>query len=347
MSGRELVEAGVCDVVKLFIKTEPHKRDKLDTGRYRLISNVSVVDQLIERLLNAPLNRCEIDNWQDIPSKPGIGFDVRSQLNVKLWLSKRADCGHKVYESDVSGFDWSVHGEWLLWDAYYRGQAYLSESAEALAFVRSALQLRAHCICAKVFLCSDGMLVDLPSCYGVQASGSYNTSSTNSRVRVAMRCLLDIMAGDTLAWCVPQFLKPARCEIVPFSVGRYCPVIAMGDDALESDGLCFYAHTNPYDQLGIKTTVTGRPVLQDTEFEFCSYIWCARRGVSAYPVNWAKSLMRLTGGPRDDLELRCSAVLNEFDPCPGGVRARSEAILRKLGWYGGRVPTGLQECEAS
>lgn len=44
-------EAGVCDPIKLFIKPEPHKDEKVKTGRLRLISSVSLIDSCVDRFL--------------------------------------------------------------------------------------------------------------------------------------------------------------------------------------------------------------------------------------------------------------------------------------------------------
>lgn len=44
-------EAGVCDPIKLFIKPEPHKNEKVETGRLRLISSVSLIDSCVDRFL--------------------------------------------------------------------------------------------------------------------------------------------------------------------------------------------------------------------------------------------------------------------------------------------------------
>lgn len=41
-----------CDPIKVFVKQEPHKRKKLDEGRLRLISSVSLIDTIIDRILS-------------------------------------------------------------------------------------------------------------------------------------------------------------------------------------------------------------------------------------------------------------------------------------------------------
>jgi len=119
MTPQQLVKMGWCDPVRLFVKQEPHKLIKVITKRFRLISSVSIVDQLVERVLFGVQNRKEIDSWQLIPSKPGIGLTdemARSVYNNVKMASNR----FKMYEADVSGWDWSVQLWELLADAEIR-----------------------------------------------------------------------------------------------------------------------------------------------------------------------------------------------------------------------------------
>ena len=51
MPAEELVKAGLCDPIRVFVKNEPHSSKKLEEGRVRLIMSVSIVDQLVERVL--------------------------------------------------------------------------------------------------------------------------------------------------------------------------------------------------------------------------------------------------------------------------------------------------------
>lgn len=57
--------------IKLFIKDEPHKQEKLDTRRYRLISNISFEDQVIDRCLFLPLIQMELSDVLATASKAG------------------------------------------------------------------------------------------------------------------------------------------------------------------------------------------------------------------------------------------------------------------------------------
>jgi len=44
----ELIQLGLCDPVRLFIKQEPHPFRKVRTGRLRLISSVSLSDHTLQ-----------------------------------------------------------------------------------------------------------------------------------------------------------------------------------------------------------------------------------------------------------------------------------------------------------
>jgi hypothetical protein len=113
LNPEELVKRGYCDPVRLFVKQEPHPRRKIEQRRFRLISSVSLADQLVERLLFGYQNRMEIALWRTTPSKPGMGLSLLEQATA-IWR----DLVHKhstapACEADISGFDWSVQ-EWEL-----------------------------------------------------------------------------------------------------------------------------------------------------------------------------------------------------------------------------------------
>lgn len=59
------------DPIKLFIKDEPHTRKKIKAGRYRLISALSLVDQVVDRILFYPWVQSEIKNCMSVTSKGG------------------------------------------------------------------------------------------------------------------------------------------------------------------------------------------------------------------------------------------------------------------------------------
>lgn len=192
----ELVQMGICDPVRVFVKDEPHKRKKLDEGRVRLIMSVSIVDKIIEMMINGELHKTEIANWKDIPSKPGIGFSEEDNQSVYLDVMSK---GHMAY-SDISGWDWNVK-PWLM-HLCARGTIELCHNPTSIW--RKLVLQEPYIESNSVYQFSNGMLVT-PIYSGVVNSGKYKTSRGNSFMRV----LLSAFIG-----------------------AEFC--IAMGDDAVES-----------------------------------------------------------------------------------------------------------------
>lgn len=259
MTPEELVQQGLCDPIRLFVKGEPHKQSKLDEGRYRLIMSVSLIDQLVARVLFQAQNKLEIALWRAVPSKPGFGLSTDEQIiDFVDCLAKQAGLTPEevttswedhLYPTDCSGFDWSV-SQWMLEDDM---QVRNELTINCTPLTRKLRAAWLHCIGNSVLCLSDGTLLaqDHP---GVQKSGSYNTSSSNSRIRVmaAYHC--------GASWAM-----------------------AMGDDALESRD----SSLELYKDLGFKVEVSG-------QLEFCSHIF--EKPDLAIPVNINKMLYKLIHG---------------------------------------------------
>jgi len=92
------------DPIRLFIKPEPHKEKKIVNKAYRLISSVSVIDQIIDGMLFGVMNERVIDNHLMLPGKVGWspyvgGWKIMPAVgNVSL---------------DKSAWDWSVNS-WIV-----------------------------------------------------------------------------------------------------------------------------------------------------------------------------------------------------------------------------------------
>ncbi|NP_042302.3 polyprotein P2ab [Southern cowpea mosaic virus] len=265
LSPTEMVEMGLCDPVRLFVKQEPHPSRKLKEGRYRLISSVSIVDQLVERMLFGAQNELEIAEWQSIPSKPGMGLSVIHQADAIFRDLRVKHTVCPAAEADISGFDWSVQ-DWELW-ADVEMRIVLGSFPPMMA---RAARNRFSCFMNSVLQLSNGQLLqqELP---GIMKSGSYCTSSTNSRIR----CLMAELIGSP--WC-----------------------IAMGDDSVE--GFVEGAREK-YAGLGhlckdykpCATTPTG----QLYAVEFCSHVIKRNK---AFLTSWPKTLYRFLSTPRETLE---------------------------------------------
>jgi hypothetical protein len=245
-SAVELVQQGYVDPIRIFTKNEPHKTDKILQKKFRLICSVSIVDQLIERVMAWRQNALEIANWETIPSKPGIGFD--DDRNQSVWDSvfPLLEKG-QLAEGDVSGWDWSVQA-WEL-----EQEAEMRIRLGACSRMAQLIRARMYCLSLSVFALSSGELLAQTS-PGVMKSGSYITSSGNSRIRV--------LAAEL--------------------IGADC--IAMGDDSLET---YVWDAKNQYKMLGHDVKLYE---LCGDSFGFCSNRY--KDGI-AYPESAARTLFRL------------------------------------------------------
>lgn len=99
------MELNCCDPVRTFVKNEPHSITKLEQGRVRLISSVSLADQVIERLLSSPINNNEIYQWEGLPSMPGIGLTTDEDFKR---INRLIQAIPEKTQTDIKGWDWSV-----------------------------------------------------------------------------------------------------------------------------------------------------------------------------------------------------------------------------------------------
>lgn len=285
----ECVDAGLCDEVRVFVKNELHSEEKVKQGRMRVIMSISVIDQIVERVLNSGQNGLEIANWTTIPSKPGLGLhnEGLEELESQMFSLESPAA------SDISGFDWSVP-QWALdLDAKIR------TSLTHAGSLGAALINRATVLGLSRLVFSNGLAWD-QEVRGIQKSGSYNTSSTNSRIRVALMHITAARAG--------------------FEGNG----IAMGDDAVETwhDLTSMEA---AYQTLGFRLKDASR------QLEFCSYRF---HGNGMFePARWHKMLASfLATSVRDNAHsielleaLKYELRFSHFLP-------RLEALLRDVGW---------------
>lgn len=254
LTAEERVKRGFCDPVRLFVKNEPHGEDKARSKRWRLIMSVSLVDQLVERVLNARLNKSEVRNWRVIPSKGGSSMYNTCDVNhVRRWMA-----GKDLAEADISGFDWSVK----FWELCFDAELRILLSPGASESWKQALRARVDCLSLSVFSLSDGRLI-AQKVKGIQKSGSYNTTPSNSHIRV----LLAHLVGSKDA-------------------------IAIGDDGLET----FVSNAvDIYRELGHPLKMYARCVDRAT---FCSmeigFNGCCE------PVTWSKTFFRFLEAKRKD-----------------------------------------------
>lgn len=201
MTPEELVQKGLVDPVRVFVKSEPHKIKKLNEGRVRLIHSVSIVDKIIEMVLIRDLTKLEINNWYRIPSKPGIGFTTEdNDLVYEDVISNKPMCA-----SDVEGWDWNVEKWQIVDDA----EMVIKLCNNPSKIWEHQVRIGALIECKSVYQFSDGLMVK-NLFEGIVNSGKYKTSSGNSRMRTKLAKLVGadktIAAGDD---AVESFVKDA------------------------------------------------------------------------------------------------------------------------------------------
>lgn len=264
----DLVEKGLCDPVRLFVKQEPHPKKKIDSRRFRLISSVSVIDQIVERVLFGYQNRLEIAMWKTCPSKPGMGLSVATQAKA-IWDDlkyKHTTC--PAAEADISGFDWSVQAWELEADVEMR-----ISLGDFNAKTARAARNRFKCLSLSVFQLSNGRLI-AQAVPGLMKSGSYCTSSSNSRIR----CLMAKLIGSP--WC-----------------------IAMGDDSVEG----FVPNAQLlYEKLGhnCKDYILCDASFSESGTELCGVNFCSHyiSENNYFLTSWAKTLFKYLGAPKPEFE---------------------------------------------
>jgi hypothetical protein len=181
MSRADLIKMNLVDPVRVFVKGEPHKVKKILEGRVRLIMSVSVVDKMIEMLLMRHLSKLEIQNWDRIPSKPGIGFSERDVNSVYFDVMSNKP----MSSTDVEAWDWSCQ-EWQL----------VEEAECAILLCDNPTKVWEHLMrvtalieSRSVYQFSDGTLV-APSFTGLVNSGKFKTSRGNSFMRAQLATLI-------------------------------------------------------------------------------------------------------------------------------------------------------------
>lgn len=196
-TSQQLALEGFCDPIRVFVKNEPHNKVKMSQGRYRIISSVSLVDNLLQRCVFDDQDRAEIAAWTKHPSQPGLGFNAEKTTNFLRQLPNG-----NIAEADVSGWDWSVQG----WEFYAESKMRCKLLSSRNPFFEDILEKLLYVISFSSFALSNGRMFSQLT-PGIMKSGAKITSSSNSRIRVLAHHILN--PGSP--WC-----------------------IAMGDDSLES-----------------------------------------------------------------------------------------------------------------
>lgn len=258
------LKAGLVDPVRVFVKNEPHSIEKLNKGRYRIICSVSLLDELVDRVLFDKQNKTEIENWEICPSKPGIGFSTNDQLEAvhQMFQGNKRGSDTLLF-SDMSAYDWKQKEYMFRMDLDFRYSKLVGLKKDKETWLRIA-SARYELVVDKVWALSNGKLFR-QSHPGILPSGWANTSATNSRGRV----LMALICGSTYA-------------------------VAMGDDAGE------WLNKSKLEQIienylefgfDLKPSYSVDPT-EPFVIDFCSHKISKTDRIRAEPVNWVKTVVK-------------------------------------------------------
>jgi len=269
-----MLEQGFVFPTECKIKQEPHKAEKLQQERYRIFFAMSMIMELVERVLYQRILDHEIEHWKDLPAKPGIGFTDEMMADLFAYVDSQP--GSERDDNDMSGFDWSL----MLWlkdlvddatiDAYLIPKDY-------------ANMIRNNTLCAfKIpLMLSDGTLLELT----VKMEGEISYTDSERRVHIVWKSgKLTTARDNSWARIALSLLAALRSGAKKEELWA----VTMGDDCTES------AHQRDYAQYGFRMTdqhITkkGQP------FEFCSHL--IQRDGDGKLLPWTRTLYRLLSHP--------------------------------------------------
>lgn len=196
------IENRAFDPIRTFIKPEPITKAKYEKCKFRIISSVSIIDQIIDHMLFGDFNNQLVLNCHRTPVKTGWTPILGGWKEVPK---------SNIVSTDKSSWDWTVH-KWLL-DAELEIRYLLCDNMRedwkdlAIFRYRSLFD-------NPTFVTSGGILLK-QKVPGVMKSGCVNTIASNSimqmilHYRVARELGMDkpfmwAMGDDVIQEDVPQ-----------------------------------------------------------------------------------------------------------------------------------------------
>lgn len=290
--------AGLRDLVSLFVKNEPTKVTKVALSQQRLISNPSFIDRVCDEIVWYQHMDYQLQNWRVVPSKPGLGLDDPNLVDLRAG-APRPCYGYTLVSTDAKRWDWSVR-LWLalLCFPFLFMQVTLSVTGNWAVLALNSL----YCGFDHLMVDGYGNIHDLPP-GTVMETGWLLTAFLNSLMRVTLYILAHLRAFGT----VPTY----AC-------------MAMGDDCVE---LCPEGRwddlADAYASLGF--TIERAPLKEWVEFEFCSQDFYPD---AVIPQHGDKMMYALLSKKPDAFLLAAFKYELRADP----LLNKRLALLQQVGW---------------
>jgi hypothetical protein len=178
----EMFTLGLLDVSRVFVKNEPHPIAKLISQRFRLIVSVSIVDELICRLIFGKRITTYAMSTHMLVSQPGAGYDTDEQAHV-FW-QRLKPLVSKLKESDVSAFDFSLQ-PWMFEETHKLDLLLTSYPTGCSRDTSCYGRISTNYVTTStktLLSTSDGRVYTLEH-PGIQLTGKYWTAWKNSQIR--------------------------------------------------------------------------------------------------------------------------------------------------------------------
>jgi hypothetical protein len=265
-----LVLMGARDPLSPIIKNEPHKSSKVITGKYRVVQCLSIVDQIVERVIFGQFPGTCINSYPNLNMLAGIGFT--DKMNQELGEVYTAMCDkHPKYTpvtTDVITWDSRVSVPMVggFVDTVFKS------CSNPSAFLRQSLDNWCHVSVKTAYIVPSGV-VFVKNVDGQTISGSTETTELN---------------------CVARGLAAMAVKSIDHRNN--------GDDCIEMTLLDKTAIIAAYAKIGIpvrEVEVQGRE-----SFTFCSHNYRLQNGRwTATLESWPKAAYKLFSTKKGDREL--------------------------------------------
>lgn len=294
----------IADPIHLFIKREPHKLQKIEEGRLRLISGVSLTDALIDRMIFGKFFERALGSLGQTHALLGW-TPLQGGRHILMH-----EFPHGVTSVDKSAWDWSVP-EWMV-------QMFLDVTLELMDdepdFVKDVIKLRFKLL-FELAEFSDGNKVVKQSVVGIMKSGCYLTLMMNTMGQI----ILWFMCCERLGW-------DPNCGM-PWS---------FGDDTIQDSNFDIPAYVDALKAFGFTPKVSPTAA----HIEFVGFLMDYEKVIPAY---WRKHLFCLayldesvateTLDAYQQLYYACPEMLNIIQQ---ELRARDLSAIRSARWLRGQ-----------
>lgn len=207
---RDRIENSYSDFIRVFIKPEPHKISKIESGKLRLISSVSVVDSIIDHMLFDPMNDKIVEHHAQISTQVGW-----SQYSGG-WLSMPLD----GVAMDKSSWDWTV-ASWLL-EVILQVRINLCKNISQ-DWIRLAKFRYRELFGSPIFVTSAGLLFR-QTVEGIMKSGCVNTITDNSLMQELLHLTVCLKTDEEVGWL--KTMGDDTYQKRPKDLKKYCQALS-------------------------------------------------------------------------------------------------------------------------